>query len=282
MRKIVIALIMMFSALSLFAATNTKQTAKTSAETKAAQADLVPMPSRAKSYERYTEMYDIYNGSRIAKIVMLGDSITQGAYWNELMHRGDIINRGIPGDTTVGMLERLDTVAGPTVEHVFVLAGINDIAQHYTADAIYDRYVRIIEFLKRSGITPHIQSTLYLSNKNPNYIAVNKQVVELNTLLKSYAVKNSIDYIDLNFLLSKGGAMISDYSYDGTHLNSKGYLIWRSALAKYMAPQFEVPVETSVDTSAEAPVQTEQSADMPSAESGGDTSAPAPLRDPQN
>ncbi|MGE4318477.1 MAG: GDSL-type esterase/lipase family protein [Deferribacterales bacterium] len=278
MRKIVIALIMMFSAFSAFAAANTKQTAKPAPQTAAAQADLVPMPSRAKSYERYTEMYGIYNGSRIAKVVMLGDSITQGAYWNELMHRGDIVNRGIPGDTTVGMLDRLDSVAGPSVEHVFVLAGINDIAQHYTTEAIYDRYVRIVDFLKRSGITPHIQSTLYLSNKNPNYAVVNKQVVELNTMLKSYAAKNSIDYIDLNFLLSKGGVMISDYSYDGTHLNSKGYLIWRSALAKYLAPQFDVPVETS----EEMPAQTQDQTDQVSGQPASDSAETAPAAEPVN
>ena len=225
------------------------QQVKQTAAPAAASDDMVPLPPRAKSYERYTEMYNIYNGDRLAKIVMIGDSITNGAYWNELMHRGDIINRGIPGDTTQGMLERMTTFNTGTIEKAFILAGINDIAKHQPVNVIFERYVRIVDFLKRSGVTPYIQSTLFLSVKNPNCAVVNKQVAELDGLLKDYASKNGIEYVDLNSVLSDGTQMIDDYSYDGTHLNAKGYMIWRAALSKYMEPQYELPAQEPVQTS---------------------------------
>lgn len=207
---------------------------------------------QAKSYERYTEMFAIYYSNRLAKVVMMGDSITQGAYWNELLQRGDVINRGIPGDTTQGMLERLETLNPGGIEKAFMLMGINDLAKHRPVEEIFGRYVRIIEFLVRSGIKPHIQSTLYLSPKNTGYIETNKQVAELNRLLKDYAVKNRIDFIDLNAVLSDGKAMVDDYTYDGTHLNAKGYIIWRSVLANYLEPMYEIeaPVE---ETATEVP-----------------------------
>jgi len=38
---------------------------------------------------------------------MLGNSITQGVAWNELLQRPMILNRGISGDNLVGFLHRM-------------------------------------------------------------------------------------------------------------------------------------------------------------------------------
>lgn len=44
------------------------------------------------------------------KIVFIGDSITDGGEWNELLGRNDVVNRGIIGDTTNGVLNRLGSL----------------------------------------------------------------------------------------------------------------------------------------------------------------------------
>ena len=56
------------------------------------------------------------------KIVMLGDSITEGGEdWNKYFKSNNIVNRGISGDTTLGVLARLNEiyfynwVFGPTI-----------------------------------------------------------------------------------------------------------------------------------------------------------------------
>ena len=43
-----------------------------------------------------------------ADVVFLGNSITAGGNWSELLGRDRIVNRGIGGDNTVGMLQRLE------------------------------------------------------------------------------------------------------------------------------------------------------------------------------
>ena len=45
-------------------------------------------------------------------IVFLGNSITFWAEWQELLGNKHIRNRGIPGDTSYGILGRLDEVTG--------------------------------------------------------------------------------------------------------------------------------------------------------------------------
>src|SRR5690242_16816098 len=45
-----------------------------------------------------------------ADVVMLGDSITEGVDWHELFRDQRLLNRGIGGDTSAGVLNRLDEV----------------------------------------------------------------------------------------------------------------------------------------------------------------------------
>ena len=60
------------------------------------------------SYIRQVDLYTSYH--KEGTIVMLGNSITFGVNWNELLNRTDIANRGISGDITLGMSNRLEFV----------------------------------------------------------------------------------------------------------------------------------------------------------------------------
>ncbi|RXJ95214.1 hypothetical protein CRU94_05605 [Arcobacter sp. AHV-9/2010] len=60
-------------------------------------------------------------------IVMIGDSITDGvSNWNELLQNCEVQNRGISGDISKGVLDRLYTV-NKSIKKAFVMIGINDI-----------------------------------------------------------------------------------------------------------------------------------------------------------
>lgn len=255
--RLILAALISISVISAYAAVPAKQPSKT-----AEQSEVKPLPlEKAKSYDRYTEYFRMYSSNPMAKVAMIGDSITQGAYWNELMERGDIINRGIPGDTTQGILERLDTVKIGKVDTAFILMGINDISKHQTPQQIYDRYVKIVEFLVNSGIKPYIQSTLYLSVKNPNYKMFNPRIKELDGMLKDYADKHGITFIDLNAVLSKDSVLVDEYSYDGTHLNSTGYLIWKNTLNKYMPAYVPEASQTAATQDSQPTDQTQAQPD---------------------
>ncbi len=55
---------------------------------------------------------------------MLGDSITDYGSWDTLFQRDDILNHGIIGDTTQGVLNRLQYINN-TVEKAFIMIGVN-------------------------------------------------------------------------------------------------------------------------------------------------------------
>jgi len=52
-------------------------------------------------------------GSRAA-VVMIGDSLTDGAEWGEMFPGTAVVNRGVDGDTTAGVLRRMEAIALPT------------------------------------------------------------------------------------------------------------------------------------------------------------------------
>ncbi len=204
--------------------------------------DDVPSYKKNKNYDLQLEMYDVYK-TKQADIVMLGNSLTHGANWNELVGRSNIVERGIVSDVTEGMLNRLDYIFKLKPKMVFILAGLNDIYQWVPVEQIYANYVRILTQLQARGIKPVIQSTLYAGkrwgaewNITPaDNNGRNKEVDKLNKLLKTYAKRLNIEYIDLIPKMSRLHFMKDELTHDGLHLNAKGFKIWAHEVEKVLS-----------------------------------------------
>lgn len=160
-------------------------------------------------------------------LVFFGDSITEGTDWNRLLKKRHIINMGLPGNTTVGFLQRLNKVVALYPKRVFIMGGINDIYSGEHAVSVYKNLTTIVQKLLEANITPVVYSTLFVSNE---FSDMNREVAHLNSLLKEYCHKQNIVFINLNEKLSKSSVLIREYSYDGIHLNRRGYEVWRACL----------------------------------------------------
>jgi len=146
-------------------------------------------------YKDKVSQFKILSKQSDKQIVMLGDSLTDRARWNELLSRDDIANRGIDGDTTYGILQRLDFLTNNT-KQVFIMIGTNDLLNGKRVNYIFTNYKKIITFLEKKNIIPIIESVLCVgSNTPPIY---NQNIKRLNHLLFRYAVKNKIRFVDLN------------------------------------------------------------------------------------
>jgi lysophospholipase L1-like esterase len=165
------------------------------------------------------------------KIAMLGDSITEGVSWNELLGITDIANCGIAGETTGMFYNRLSTVYSVNPKACFIMGGINDINLGISTEQILRNMEAIVEKLEENGIKPVIQSTLYVSNELPGWRMVNKTVEELNNGLKNICIEKGIMFLDVNTVLSADGAIKNENVYDGLHLSGLGYSAWGKLLA---------------------------------------------------
>jgi lysophospholipase L1-like esterase len=189
-----------------------------------ATANLDPYYLHKKSQFEMLEQNDKY------KTVMIGDSITDGGLWNELLNNDLIQNRGIAGDTTDGVLDRLNSV-NKNLKQAFIMIGINDFFQEKSVDYVFSNYLKIIENLQQKGIKVYIQSTLFVGESKP--AKYNEKVEVLNEKLKNYAKENDLTFIDLNKILAPNKTLKNEFSYDDLHLNGKAYKLWTQEIKKY-------------------------------------------------
>jgi len=194
------------------------------------------------NYNLQISMFDIYK-TKQADIVMLGNSLTAGANWSELLGRPNVVARAIPGDILPGFYARLNYIFRLKPKIVFILGGLNDIYNWTPVEEIYYNYIRIITALQTKGIIPVIQSTTYSAKDYAKDFGGtaeinagrNREVDKLNKLLYEYAKKNNIDYIDINSKLSTSDKFLRpDVTWDGIHLNAEGYKIWAEEVEKIL------------------------------------------------
>ena len=164
-------------------------------------------------------------------VVMLGDSITEGTAWNELLGIPDIANRGIDGDTTAGFHKRLSGIYKINPKVCFIMGGINDIVRGIPINQILKNMEKITNELMENGITPVMQSTLYVATGFPDWAKVNEKVDQLNAGLNNLCIEKGILFIDLNKTLSINGALKTEYTYDSLHLSGLGYKEWGKIIA---------------------------------------------------
>jgi lysophospholipase L1-like esterase len=170
-----------------------------------------------------------------AEIIFLGDSLTDLCEWAEAFKNDKIKNRGICGDTTEGILNRIDNIIEAKPQKLFILIGINDLNQGIKVEDVLKSYKRILITLQEQipKTQVFIQSVLPVNNYSFPNKGVNEKVVKINTALKDLAKEFSFHYIDLfSSFLDSQNQLDAQYTSDGIHLNGKGYLIWQKIIKK--------------------------------------------------
>lgn len=173
-------------------------------------------------------------------IVFLGNSITDGSEWTELFPEKPILNRGISGDVTRGVLARLDEVARHTPSKVFLLIGINDLAAGRAADQICrDIYLIVRQLRQQSpGTKVYVQSILPVHSGYKKFasIADKGELIRLiNRVLAGSATAHHYTYIDLHTQMADGaGELRGEFTNDGLHLMGAAYVHWAKLIAKYL------------------------------------------------
>lgn len=172
-----------------------------------------------------------------SEIVFLGDSLSDYCEWSEFFPNQRIKNRGIAGDTTDGILNRIDEVIQSKPQKLFLLIGINDLNQGKNVTHIVNYYKLILKNFKEK--TPqtrvYVQSILPINENNSVFSnkVKNHSIVELNEKIKSLADEFSFKYIELfTAFLDSNSELDKSYTNDGVHLNGEGYLVWKRIIQK--------------------------------------------------
>jgi lysophospholipase L1-like esterase len=172
-------------------------------------------------------------------IIFLGNSITAGTDWNELLGVAIAKNRGISGDITFGVLERLKEVTEGKPAKVFILIGINDISRNVPDSFILDNYKKIIRQIRAQSPATKIffQTILPVNNTFPDKNQFNKDehILYINNELKKLAATEKITVVDIYpHFLDADKRLEKSLTMDGLHLNAAGYNRWATLLKPYL------------------------------------------------
>ena len=173
-------------------------------------------------------------------IVMLGNSLTDGCEFNELLNNKHIKNRGIVGDIVQGLIDRVDPIIKGQPKKLFILSGVNDISHDVSADSIARAMEKLIVMVKQGSPRTkiYLQSLLPFNNDVREWKLLKGRdhvVVEANVLLEQVARRQEVTWINLYPLfVDDQGRLREDLTNDGLHLMGKGYLIWRDAIKPYI------------------------------------------------
>lgn len=172
-------------------------------------------------------------------IVFLGNSIMDYTDWNELLQLNQAKNRGISGDISFGILERLDEVTEGKPAKVFILIGINDIARNIPDSILLNNYKKIIHRIKvESPGTKIYFNTLFPVNNTfteRNHFNKDGHIHYVNSELKKMGAAEKITVIDIHpHFLDEDKRLDKKYTYDGLHPNHEGYLKWATILQPFV------------------------------------------------
>lgn len=204
-----------------------------------AQQTTVDSTVRPGSYRLRLGLFKSYPNSP-KDIIFLGNSITQGVDWAELLQNPHCKNRGISGDITYGVLERLGEVTEGKPAKVFVLIGINDIEHNIPDTLIVNNYRRIIRQIKAESPKTKIYFHTLLPVNNEftqfkKHYNKDEHIAFVNTELKKIAEEEKITLIDLHpHFLDASNKLDKRYTQDGLHLNAAGYQVWAGILKQYL------------------------------------------------
>lgn len=172
-------------------------------------------------------------------IVFLGNSITEGGDdWAKRIKIKNTFNRGISGDTTDGVLKRLEEIIFYKPKIVFILIGHNDLWSYRIKSGVPSiKYIgknilKIVDIIKNESPNSSIYVQSILPTRHltkDNYFE--KSIIKINKYLLKNEKKFNYKFIDLysNFI-DANGLLSVDYTYDGGHLNEKGYELWSNII----------------------------------------------------
>ena len=192
---------------------------------------VLPERERAREQREFFEFLQQYYKDKSANfaeenktlgevdVAFIGDSLTDGYDLKMYYPEMKVINRGIGGDTTHGVLARLDTsIIEPAPRVVVMMIGTNNLGDMFTD------YEEILIKLK-SELPDTKVVILSIPPSCGDYASRNGQIAINNVKIKSLAEKYDYTYVDVFTPLFdfERNELRAEYTTDGIHFTPLGY-----------------------------------------------------------
>lgn len=171
-------------------------------------------------------------------VIFIGDSMIEFFNLKRYLPTLNALNRGVAGATTKLILDNLDIILGKiNPKSIFISIGSNDLVLlEYSVSNTFDSITKVLETLSLrfpSAKLYYLSTTPVVSTNHPLYKKIyiggrtNGELKSINYKVMNYAKSNDMTYIhQFDDLLDSEGYLNTNYTYDGIHLNPKGYEVY--------------------------------------------------------
>ena len=194
--------------------------------------------------------------TNLGSIVCIGDSLTGSdipVHMAKLLSSSTLIDKGVPGDTLVGMNNRFNAdVIG--VNHdggVVIIGGLNDCFADTPVETIQSAVSDMVSKAKTASITPIVLGNITPFKGSESWTQGRQNIADtVNAWLPGFAANNGCIFKDLNALANDGldAIMVSMDAGDHIHYLEFGYQVFASELASV----FERELPFNIITQASA------------------------------
>ena len=152
-------------------------------------------------------------------VLFLGDSLTDGYDLSKYYPEYVTLNRGIAGETTHGLLNRIEVSTNVKAKVIVMLIGANNF------DTMMDDYEDIVLYL--TGIKDTKVVLLSLTAMSKEWGKNNDKAILNNQKIKLIAKKYDLIFVDLFTPLCnvETNMIFDEYTVDGGHLTDAGYKV---------------------------------------------------------
>jgi lysophospholipase L1-like esterase len=172
------------------------------------------------------------------RIVCIGDSLTAGYgvqtihTWSHLLSqdvRIDVINSGISGDTTSGMLARFyEMVIKHKPTHSIIMGGTNDLSLHLPNNILISNILAMTRYAKHQDIIPIIGIPTPFFNPEDvidtkigsDASSLSERIQSFQKALKQFILDDALNFIDFTL-----GMTSELFLEDGLHPNEEGHIV---------------------------------------------------------
>ena len=179
--------------------------------------------AKLDTYERENAEYGDYE----VDVAFLGDSLTDGYDVKKYYPQYLVTNRGIGGETTFGLEQRLGVSLYELKPKVaVVLIGANNM------DTMLENYERMISDIRKTLPETRLIICSLTSMGGDSWGEKNQLAAYNNVTLKLLAKKYGCPFVDLYSALFnvETGEIYAEYTTDGGHLTSLGYEVLTEAI----------------------------------------------------
>lgn len=190
----------------------------------------------SKKWERDIEAFEATDRTNPPPkdcIVFVGSSSIR--FWSTLSQDFPglpVLNRGFGGSEladSVNFADRIITLYHP--REVVIYAGANDLAGGKSPELVYGDFVALVAKIRQE--LPAVRMAFIACAPNPKRWGIVEKVKAFNGLVQQYCRAHQVIFIDVfPLMLGPDGLPKPDiFRADRLHMNPKGYVIWRQAVA---------------------------------------------------